>query len=288
MEDHNHAGSDPREDGPEFLLNFALQKMPAPASHSVKIHEPGIVLGTTLETTSIENFTQRALLLAQEMGAVAVDFTNTQIVTMRRTEPQFLETTSRFDLFVPDATPLIWCLKLQGKSEAVRAYGPAFMKYFLQQSPATVTHFFLGASQECLEKLESACKVANPICRIVGTRNGYFKKEDEAAILAEINRLSPDFIWVGLGTPKQQDWIHRNKSAIRRGVLFAVGFAFDVNAGTKPDAPMWMHRLGLTWVFRMCSEPRRLVPRYLKYNSLFLGCIVWDFVCGRGWRGLNK
>jgi len=69
---------------------------------------------------------------------------------------------------------------------------------------------------------------------------------DEAKIVAGINRLSPDFIWIGLGTPKQQDWIHRHKDEIKRGVLFAVGFAFDVNAGLKRDAPGWMQRGGLT------------------------------------------
>jgi N-acetylglucosaminyldiphosphoundecaprenol N-acetyl-beta-D-mannosaminyltransferase len=112
--------------------------------------------------------------------------------------------------------------------------------------------------------------------QIVGARDGYFRGEDEEQIVAEINRVSPDFIWVGLGTPKQQEWIHRNKSRIRRGVIFAVGFAFDVNAGTKPDAPEWMQRHGLTWLFRLLSEPRRLALRYLRYNTLFVFYLCKD------------
>ena len=95
-------------------------------------------------------------------------------------------------------------------------------------------------------------------------------------MLEEINRLSPDFIWVGLGTPKQQEWIHRHKPALRRGVLLAVGFAFDVNAGLKKDAPAWMQRAGLTWAFRAFSEPQRLLTRYLRYNSLFLYYLLKD------------
>jgi N-acetylglucosaminyldiphosphoundecaprenol N-acetyl-beta-D-mannosaminyltransferase len=91
----------------------------------------------------------------------------------------------------------------------------------------------------------------------------------------EINRLSPDVIWVGLGTPKQQQWIHDNKSHLTRGVVLTVGFAFDVNAGTKLDAPMWMQRLGLTWLFRISQEPRRLLGRYLKYNTWFVWfCLI--------------
>ncbi len=99
--------------------------------------------------------------------------------------------------------------------------------------------------------------------------------------MAEINRLAPDFIWIGLGTPKQQAWIHRHKGSIARGVLFAVGFAFDVNAGMKRDAPAVLQRLGLTWVFRICSEPRRLLGRYLRYNSLFLFYLAKDALFSR-------
>lgn len=115
-----------------------------------------------------------------------------------------------------------------------------------------------------------------PGVNFVGTRDGYFSPNEEREILDEINRLAPDFIWVGLGTPKQQDWIHRHKSEIRRGVLLAVGFAFDVNAGMKKDAPAWMQRAGLTWAFRAGSEPRRLFARYLRYNSLFLYYLAHD------------
>jgi N-acetylglucosaminyldiphosphoundecaprenol N-acetyl-beta-D-mannosaminyltransferase len=99
---------------------------------------------------------------------------------------------------------------------------------------------------------------------------------EETAVIEEINRLSPDFLWVGFGTPKQQAWVRRYKARIQRGVILTVGFAFDVNAGMKPDQPLWMQRLGLGWLFRLCSEPGRLLGRYLKYNSLFLWYLLWD------------
>lgn len=241
------------------------------------------VLGTPLQCTSYASFTARAQALARASTTVTVDYTNTQIVTMRRHEPSFREVTSRFDYFVPDAMPLIWCLNLQGAKLKDRVYGPTFMRYCVLNSPAPITHYLLGGSDECLAKLQAAFKTANPNLRIIGARNGYFKREDESAIIEEINRLSPDFIWVGLGTPKQQDWIHRNKAAIRRGVVFAVGYAFDVNAGTKRDQPMWMQKLGLGWLFRLCSEPRRLLGRYVKYNSLFLFYLFWDGIRGKAW-----
>lgn len=219
----------------------------------------------------------------REPRSFAVDFTNTHIVTMRRHDVKFREITSCIDYFIPDAMPLIWCLNLQGAQLQDRVYGPTFMRECLSSSPAPFTHYFLGGSDSCVKQLKEFFLSHNPAIQIVGARNGYFKPEQEIEIVGEINQLSPDFIWLGLGTPKQQAWIDRYKSRIQRGVLLAVGFAFDVNAGMKPDAPMWMQRAGLTWFSRLCSEPHRLGPRYLRHNSLFLYYLLWDGLRGRAW-----
>src|SRR5581483_11449535 len=111
--------------------------------------------------------------------------------------------------------------------------------------------------------------------------DGSLAPADETQVMDEINRLSPEFIWVGFGTPKQQAWLRRYKPRVRRGVILTVGFAFDVNAGMKPDAPLWMQRFGLTWVFRLASEPRRLGMRYARYNFLFLWYLLRDGLRGR-------
>ena len=234
------------------------------------------LLGTRLLATNYAEFTAHCHELARGGGTYAVDLTNTHIVTLRRQDAAFREVTSRFDYFVPDSTPLIWCLNRKGAGMRDRVYGPIFMRYCVEHSPAPFKHYLLGGSAECVEKLRARFLSANPEIRIVGIRDGYFKSDDEAAIIAEINRLSPDFIWVGLGTPKQQDWIHRHKASIARGVIFAIGFAFDVNAGMKKDAPRLMQRLGLTWLFRALSEPRRLLTRYVRYNSLFVYYFLKD------------
>jgi N-acetylglucosaminyldiphosphoundecaprenol N-acetyl-beta-D-mannosaminyltransferase len=228
------------------------------------------VLGTPLTATNYDEFTHYCHHLVKGDGTWAVDLSNTQVVTMRRHETEFRETTSRFDFFLPDGMPLIWCLNRKGAHLRDRVYGPKFMRHYMIQSPAPYTHYLFGASQDTLDRLRETLISQQPALRIVGSHAGYFKPDEERSIIQEINSLSPDFIWVGLGTPKQQDWIYRNKSQIRRGILFAVGFAFDVNAGSKKDAPEWMQSRGLTWLFRILSEPRRLLRRYLKYNTLFL------------------
>lgn len=241
------------------------------------------LLGTPLQATSYLAWTAFLQARSREPGAIAVDFTNTHIVTLRRSDLKFRELTSRFDYFVPDGMPLIWCLNWRGAGMKDRVYGPTFMRECILASPAPFTHYFLGGSEDCVQRLKKFFLEQNANIQIVGARNGYFKADKNVEIIEEINRLSPDFVWIGLGTPKQQEWIHEHKSQIKRGILLAVGFAFDVNAGMKPDAPLWMQRRGLTWVFRLASEPLRLGPRYVRYNVRFLFYLILDGLRGRLW-----
>jgi N-acetylglucosaminyldiphosphoundecaprenol N-acetyl-beta-D-mannosaminyltransferase len=247
------------------------------------------VLGARLLVTTYDDLTLRCQQWAREPGVRALDFANTQTVTMRRCEPAFREALATFDYLAPDGMPLIWCLNRAGAGLRDRVYGPTFMRHFLHRVPGEFTHYLLGGSAECGERLRDIFTRANPAIRFVGgfhgrcEPDGRLAPDDEAQVIEELNRLQPDFIWVGFGTPKQQAWVQRYKTRLRRGVILTVGFGFDVNAGLKPDQPMWMQRLGLGWLFRLASEPRRLLGRYLKYNSLFLGCLLADGLRGRAW-----
>jgi N-acetylglucosaminyldiphosphoundecaprenol N-acetyl-beta-D-mannosaminyltransferase len=201
---------------------------------------------------------------------LTVDFTNVHIVTLRRVDAAFREMTDSNDLFVPDSQVLTWAVRLRGGRGHERVYGPDFMRRCLSEIAADTRHYFLGGSPDTLEKLIAAMKRLRPEVKVAGSHHGYFDAGTEAAVVEDIRRASPDLIWVGLGTPKQQAWIARNARQFSRGALLAVGFAFDVNAGTKKDSPPWMGRLGLTWLYRLCSEPRRLLQRYAYFNTLFL------------------
>lgn len=216
---------------------------------------------------------------------LAVDFANTQVVTMRRHEPAFAAISGCMDITVPDGMPLIWVMNHRGAALRDRVYGPTFTRRFLESCPAGMTHYLVGGSEECGRKFRERMTALNPSLRFVGWYHGSCSSDgvlkDDAAVLAEIREKRPDFIWVGLGTPKQYGWINRVKPKLDHGVLLAVGFAIDVNAGTKSDAPAWMQRLGLTWVYRMASEPRRLARRYLKWNTLFLFYLAADLLLGK-------
>lgn len=239
------------------------------------------LLGTPLQATTHDEWIEFCQRRSKEPGAVAVDFTNTHIVTMRRADGTFRRETEAIDFFVPDSTPLKWCLNIRGARMEDRLYGPDFLRRCVIASPEPLSHYFLGGSDECLLRLRQRFAILQPKLKVAGWQNGYFDPEKSSRIVADINQASPDFIWIGMGTPRQQAWIQRWKPKIHRGVLFAIGFAFDANAGTKNDSPLWMQRAGLGWLYRMMTEPGRLAPRYFKYNSLFLWYLLADTARGR-------
>lgn len=214
----------------------------------------------------------------RQRPALSVDFTNVHIVAMRTVDSGFARNTANVDWFVPDSQVLSWAMTLLGARGHSRVYGPHFLDYFVRHASPELTHYFLGASQECLERLLANLRNIRPDLRIAGSHNGYFSEQGEERILSEINSKRPDLLWVGLGTPKQQAWINRHKHQLDAGAILAVGFAFDVNARAKPDAPGWMGPLGLIWLHRLATEPRRLWRRYLYFNSVFMAKLLWQLL----------
>lgn len=243
------------------------------------------VLSAPLLVTDYDELSSQCRRWAREPQCRLLEFVNTQIVTMQRHDGAFRTTMSAYNDLVPDGMPLVWCLNRAGAQLKDRVYGPTFMRRFLETVPADTTHYLLGGSEACGAKLRATFQKVNFIGAFHGRceADGSLAGNAEAEVIAELNRLTPDFIWVGFGTPKQQLWAQKHKEQLKRGVVLTVGFAFDANAGLKPDAPKWMQRCGLTWLYRMASEPRRLIPRYVKWNSLFLFYLVWDGLRGQAW-----
>lgn len=245
------------------------------------------VLDAPLLVTDYDELARCCVGWAREPRCHLLEFVNTMIVTMRRHDAGFRDCMNAYDGLVPDGMPLVWCLNVAGARMKDRVYGPTFMRRFLETAPASSTHYLLGGSEECGGMLREIFLKLNPGIKFVGSFHGWcnadgtLKGDAEQSVLEELNRVSPDFIWVGFGTPKQQAWARRHKHQIKRGVVMTVGFAFDANAGTKSDAPGWMQRNGLTWLYRMVTEPRRLGPRYFKWNSLFLYYLLRDGLRGR-------
>jgi N-acetylglucosaminyldiphosphoundecaprenol N-acetyl-beta-D-mannosaminyltransferase len=177
---------------------------------------------------------------------------------------------------------LVWLCKLKGRAEVERVYGPDLMLALCARSPNHgYRHFFYGASAGVVEALTARLCARYPGLEVVGTCSPPFREltpAEDADIVQRIALTRPDIVWVGLSTPKQERWMSEHVGCWPGAVLIGVGAAFDFHAGTKRQAPRWMQRNGLEWLFRLLSEPRRLYRRYLTNIPLFAWYLVLDAV----------
>lgn len=138
------------------------------------------------------------------------------------------------------------------------------------------THYFYGGkNNEVLLKLRENLEKEYPGIQILGMYSPPFRPltdEEDTAICEEINRLKPDFLWVGIGAPKQEMWMWKHQSTIRGTRMLGVGAGFNFFAGTLDKAPAWMENIGIEWIFRLAKEPNRLWKRYILggFKYLFL------------------
>ena len=172
-------------------------------------------------------------------------------------------------LTTPDGMPLVWL----GPKGVERVYGPDLMLAVCDAGRAVgLRHYLFGGVEGVAEELRARLAARFPGVEIVGTFTPPFRDltpDEFATLQSEIARTRPDVIWVGLGTPKQEKFMARYWRELDASVLIGVGAAFDFHSGRVRQAPRWMQRSGLEWLFRLATEPRRLGARYLKTNPLF-------------------
>ena len=187
------------------------------------------------------------------------------------------------DLTVPDGQPLVWALNTFGHQLGDRVYGPELMDRACERAARTGVRMYLygGRNQGALVQLALNLRRRYPGLQIVGGYAPPFRTltpEEEARIIADVNRAAPDVVWVGIGVPKQEKWMARMRDRLDAPVLVGVGAAFDFHAGIVPQAPDGLQRLGLEWLFRLAQEPRRLWRRYLRYNPRFVVGFVRQYL----------
>ena len=229
--------------------------------------------------------------LAGEPRPTAVCPANTHILAEARRNSDFGQIMGKFDLVLPDGMPVVWALNWFGAGLRDRVYGPYFMRHALRNSPRPWRHFFFGDSDECIAQLRRIAPQLQPDIEIVGAISPPFRpftEEDEVSFAETINRASPDFVWVALPGVRMERWIIENQHRYQRGVFLAVGDAFTLITGRRKFAPAWMQKVGLTWLYRLASEPARLGPRYLEYNLLFVWYFLRETLCGPASKHLNK
>jgi len=177
-------------------------------------------------------------------------------------------------LAIPDGKPLEIVGKIKGNKHISRLFGPSVMEYFIDWGRADqIKHFFFGSSEENLRKLHAVIESKYPGANIVGMISPPYKPVEEwdnEFFIREINSVKPDFIWIGLGAPKQERWMYKNYKRIDKGILFGIGAGFDYLSGNTKHAPAWMKNASLEWVYRLIQEPKRLWKRYFKTIPPFL------------------
>jgi N-acetylglucosaminyldiphosphoundecaprenol N-acetyl-beta-D-mannosaminyltransferase len=134
-------------------------------------------------------------------------------------------------------------------------------------------HFFYGGAEGVPEQLAANLRQRFPELQVVGIYSPPFRlltPEEDEQVVQMLNQAAPDIVWVGLSTPKQEQWMAAHVGRVEAPVLIGVGAAFDFLTSRKKQAPRWMQRNGLEWLFRLLTEPRRLWRRYLVNNPLFV------------------
>jgi N-acetylglucosaminyldiphosphoundecaprenol N-acetyl-beta-D-mannosaminyltransferase len=203
------------------------------------------------------------------------------IVDARR-DPLYREVVNKAALVTPDGMPVAWLGKRRVGAQVARTYGPDLMLKACDEGVAYgFRHFFYGATADVCDKLERSLREKSPNLVVCGKIAPPFMRKAEVLspdIIDIINKAKPDILWVGLGSPKQDFWMAKNRAVLDVSVMVGIGAAFDFHAGVKPQAPRWMQRSGLEWMFRLWCEPGRLWKRYLVGNTLFVFWLVQEKV----------
>ncbi|MEV8133603.1 WecB/TagA/CpsF family glycosyltransferase [Pseudarthrobacter oxydans] len=229
------------------------------------------LLATTPETAAHKLI---QLALRGNSTATHVHLVNAYTIALAEKEPLYRQALSGPALNLPDGKPLAWASALRRqKPHLTQVRGPTlFVDIFRLGWPLGVKHYLLGSTPEVLAKLVVELERRYPTAKIVGSESPPFRSltpEELRRQDARINDSGAHIVWVGLGTPKQDFEVARLASSVT-ALPIAIGAAFDFIAGSKTEAPAWMIRMGLEWVFRLASEPRRLWRRYLLGNLLFI------------------
>jgi N-acetylglucosaminyldiphosphoundecaprenol N-acetyl-beta-D-mannosaminyltransferase len=194
-----------------------------------------------------------------------VAFTGLHGVSEANRDPQFRSVLKSADQVVADGMPLVWLGRVHGHSMRRRVYGPELMETFCRETGSQYRHFFYGGAPGVADTLATHLRDRFDII-VAGTYSPPFRDLSEAEdklVVDRVHEAAPDVLWVGLGTPKQERWMHEHRARLRVPVLLGVGAAFDLNSGRLRRAPEWMREHGLEWLFRLLIEPRRLWKRYL-------------------------
>lgn len=239
------------------------------------------LLGSRVDATSYDAACDQIERWAMAGRSCYVIAANVHVVMTAYWQRTFQAVVNQAALVTPDGMPLVWALRLLGVPSAVRVYGPDLMLAWCDRAARSGVPIFLyGGTATMLAKLEQRLCDAFPGLAIVGSYAPPFRPltvEEEAADVERIRGSGARVLLVGLGCPKQEEWMARHQGRLPL-VMIGVGAAFSFHSGEVSQAPRWMMRQGLEWLYRLLVEPRRLWRRYLLNNPAFVVLMGWQLV----------
>jgi N-acetylglucosaminyldiphosphoundecaprenol N-acetyl-beta-D-mannosaminyltransferase len=207
------------------------------------------------------------------------------VVMQAQWNDDFREILNEAGMITPDGMPLVYLLRSAKRGPVERVYGPDLLLRTCEHSMfRQYRHYFLGAAPGVAQRMAEHLRDRFPGLVVSGVFSPPFRPTTEAedlAMAAAINRTLPDFVWVGLGTPKQERWMYRFRKLLNAPILISVGSAFDYFSYEKRQAPRVLQRIGLEWLFRLAYEARRLWPRYSRVIPGFLYLLLLERLAAR-------
>lgn len=231
------------------------------------------ILKTKINVTNMKETVAYIDAHIDELRGKYICVSNVHTTVMSYENEKYRKIQNGAAMALPDGAPLSIYSRKKGYKEAKRVTGPDLMLEIFKTSHKTgYRHFFYGSTQETLDRMKTVIEKDYPGMIVAGMYSPPFRQlteKEDKQIVKMINATKPDFVWVGLGAPKQEIWMYNHKNQIN-GVMIGVGAGFDYLAGYIKRAPKWMQRLSLEWCYRLMQDPKRLGKRYFTTNVKFL------------------
>lgn len=236
--------------------------------------------------TTRKEFVREVFSMPITPVSATVDLVGVPAVISAKEDPQIAEMYSKSTMAAIDGMPIVKIGRRKGFN-CERCAAPDIMgEVFKESIEKGKTHYFYGGKDEnVLKKLRKNLEEEYPGIQIVGMYSPPFRpltEEEDKKICEEINELKPDFLWVGIGAPKQEMWMWQHQEKIHDTVMFGVGAGFNFFAGTLDKAPEWMEKASLEWLYRLVKEPKRLWRRYVLGGCKWIYYRVESKIKGKG------
>ena len=249
------------------------------------------ILGVNVAVTNMHDTVKLIIEHIDELKGQFICLSNVHTTIMAYESPQYSKIQNAAFLALPDGSPLALVHRIRGYKEAEQVAGPDLMPALWEATKnLNLSHYFYGSTQKTIDALRENITLKYPGMQIAGMEAPPFRaltpEEDEEAV-RRINESGADILWVGLGAPKQEEWMYEHQGKVNC-LMLGVGAGFDFHAGTVKRAPNWMRNHYLEWLYRLIQDPKRLWKRYVETNGKFVLLSIKDAFVWRKYVDTSK